>query len=243
MIFPVKYWVIFVESGGFPSEPELIKENCADEIADFGKQFKRIHKLYDNLGLYYPEECNTNYRDSWFHYRKLYKKKDEISILNEKYGLEEHLLRSAKDAQICFLQQLGYWLEIWYRYDDFLVCNNARVSEYEKLFQNLNTNWVRSIEEACPDDNELFANACLYYFLHHINSDVVKKNLQILIHSIKNLILDLRLGGVNISRPIDNIDYFRRCVAVFNKMCISLQKSGMLYLISSTGVILEECGK
>ena len=101
-------------------EIRAIKTECAEAIADFGMQFHIIQELYDELGIYYPEESNTNYRDSWFHYRKLYTKKDIITILNEKYGLEEHLLRAAKDAQIYFLQQLAGWLEVWYRYDKYL---------------------------------------------------------------------------------------------------------------------------
>lgn len=222
---------------------EHIKSVCAEEIAVFGIQFEVMYKLYEQLGLYYPEECNTNYRDSWFHYRKLYKKKDYVAILNEKYGLEEHLLRTAKDAQICFLQQLGYWLEVWYRHDDYMVCDMTKVSEYERLYQDLDKNWVKSIYFLTKGDEELFANACLYRFLCEIDSEKLERNLQMLIHSIKNLILELRLGGINISRPVDNICYLKRCVVVFNEMCKSLQEVGMLYLISSTALILTKCGK
>lgn len=220
-----------------------IKENCAREIEEFGMQFEKMHRLYGGFGLYYPEECNTNYRDSWFHYRKLYKKKDVISILNEKYGLEEHLLRAIKDAQIGFLQQLGYWLEIWYRYDEYMVCDILRTDEYRELYENLDTNWVKSIEELCLGDHELFANACLYRFITHIKTDEMIKKLQKLIHSVKNLILDLRLSGTNIFRPADNGDYIRRCVSIYNDMCRDLKESGMLYLISATEVIVEKCGK
>lgn len=224
-------------------ELELIKEKCAKEIAEFGVQFQILHKLYDILGLSYPEECITNYRDAWFHYRKLYKKKDSISILNEKYGLEEHLLRAAKDAQICLLQQLGYWLEVWYRYKDYMTCNMEMQEEYERLYGRLEKNWVRSLEESTEGNDELFANACLFRYIKYIDSGELQKKLQILVHSIKNLILDMRLGGVNISRPADNISYLKQCVSVYNDMCESLLSTGMLYIISSTEVILEKCGK
>lgn len=220
---------------------ELIKENCADEIDEFGVQFKNMKVLYGILGMQYPEECNTNYRDSWFHFRKMYRKKDIIAIYNEKYGLEEHLLRAAKDAQISFLQQLGYWLEVWYRNDEYMICDMNRSEEYDLLFEGIEDNWVRSIDEKVGDDYILFANACLYHYLLNIQSESVKIKLQILIHNIKNLILDLRLSGINISRPKDNVYYMKKCVSVYNEMCISLQETGMLYLLSSTGVILNSC--
>lgn len=220
---------------------DYVKETCADEIDEFGVQFKNMKKLYDVLGMRYPEECNTNYRDSWFHFRKMYKKKDIISIYNEKYGLEEHLLRAAKDAQISFLQQLGYWLEVWYRNDDYMICDMSRSEEYDLLFDKLEDNWVRCILEKVGEDYTLFANACLYHYLLRIQTESVKIKLQILIHNIKNIILDLRLSGVSISRPRNNIYYMKKCVSVYNDMCISLQETGMIYLLSSTRVILNSC--
>lgn len=81
---------------------ENLREDCANMIIEFGYQFQILQKVYAEFGLNYPYECHTNYRDSWFHYRKLYSKKDKVLISNEKYGLEEHLLRAARDAQINF---------------------------------------------------------------------------------------------------------------------------------------------
>ena len=221
---------------------ERIKEECAEEIATFGEQFEFIHRLYEIMGLYYPEECITNYRDSWFHYRKLYKKKDAIEVLNEKYGLEEHLLRAAKDSQICLLQQLGYWIEVWYRQDVWMDYDENESELYEKLLQSPEPNWVRSVESASEGNKELFAHTCLYYYRKYIDSTEMRNKLKALLHSIKNLILDLRLSGINISRPNDKVDYIRKCVEVYNNMCESLLEVRMIYLISSTSVILEQCG-
>ena len=142
-----------------------IKSECAEAIADFGMQFHIIQELYDALGLYYPEESNTNFRDSWFHYRKLYTQKDIITVLNEKYGLEEHLLRAAKDAQIYFLQQLTGWLEVWYRYNEYLKIPDIISKDDEEKLNMLSTegnNWVYQLWKLYGvTDQELFSRLCL----------------------------------------------------------------------------------
>lgn len=133
-----------------------IKSECAEAIADFGMQFHIIQELYDALGLYYPEESNTNFRDSWFHYRKLYTQKDIITVLNEKYGLEEHLLRAAKDAQIYFLQQLTGWLEVWYRLpnmNQIIIRLRQPFLCHQLLFIKL---LPRSQPSSCQDRNNFF---------------------------------------------------------------------------------------
>ena len=77
-----------------------------------------------------------------------------------------------------------------------------------------------------------------YFIL--IESDSVSFKLHVLIHSIKNLILDLCLNDGDIAHPKDNIIYLEYSIKVLNKMCDSLKNPGILYLISSTGVILNK---
>lgn len=220
-----------------------IKSECAEAIADFGMQFHIIQELYDALGLYYLEESNTNFRDSWFHYRKLYTQKDIITVLNEKYGLEEHLLRAAKDAQIYFLQQLTGWLEVWYRYNEYLKIPDIISKDDEEKLNMLSTegnNWVYQLWKLYGvTDQELFSRLCLVYYKKNILCDDLCLKLQQLIHSMKNLILDLRLGGINIYRPANKIYYVKQCVDLYNAMCSSLKDTQILYLISATDTILQ----
>lgn len=218
--------------------PTGLKEDCANTIMEFGEQFRILQIMYDEFGLDYPEECHTNYRDSWFHYRKLYNKKDVISVLNEKYGLEEHLLRAIKDAQIYFLQQIGQWLEVWYHHSEIL-CDYANPRMNQSLFETLDTNWVKSLWELSGKNEKMFADACVYWYRQNIYSVELGRQLQSLIHSLKNLILDLRLGGMNIFRPLDNIEYVRRSVALYEEICSSLEDSGMLYLLPATALIAK----
>lgn len=222
----------------------LIRKKCADSIFEFGEMFETMYELYEEFGLYYPKECNTNYRDSWFHYRKLYLKRDKVSVLNEKYGLEEHLLRAAKDAQIFLLQQLGEWLGIWESYDIYLKRDETSDLEYQAVLDQIPSdaeNWVSCLWNLCNKDKPLFANACLYRFEKEICTKNLQKKLQTLLCSIKNLILDLRLGGVNIYRPLDNTYYFAQCVDICDSIALSLQETGMLYLLSSTELIWDIC--
>lgn len=231
----------------YENEIEQIKEFCADEVAEFGDQFRVLHEIYSMMGWYYPEECNTNYRDSWFHFRKLYRKKDVVEILNQKFGLEEHLLRAAKDAQIFLLQQLGYCLEVWYDPEPYFLEEHLECEKYQEIVEQMpsekNHNWVSYIDSKTQENGELFTGACLMYFFKQINSSVLRKSLQMLIHSIKNLILDLRLGGVHIFRPEDNMYYLRRCVSVYNDMYQALEGTGLLFLIPVTEMILMYHGK
>ncbi len=222
----------------------LIRRKCSDSIFEFGMMFETIHELYEEFGLYYPKECNTNYRDSWFHYRKLCLKQDEMSVLNEKYGLEEHLLRAAKDAQIFLLQQLGEWLGIWGSYHVYLKRDNSRDSEYQAVLDQIPSdagNWVSCLWNLCDKDRLLFANACLYRFEIKIYTEKFQKKLQTLLCGIQNLILDLRLGGVNIYRPMDSSYYFAQCVGICDSVADSLRETGMLYLLSSTELIWDTC--
>lgn len=222
----------------------LIRKKCAESIFDFGLMFETMHGLYEEFGLYYPKECNTNYRDAWFHYRKLYLKRDEMSVLNEKYGLEEHLLRAAKDSQIFLLQRLGEWLGIWESYHIYLKRDKTRDLEYRDVLEKISTeteNWVSCLWNLCNKDGYLFANACLYRFENSIYCKEFQKKLQTLLDSIKNLILDLRLGGVNIYRPLNNSYYFTQCVDLCSSIACSLRQKGMLYLLSATELIWDIC--
>ncbi len=217
-----------------------LKTDCANIIVEYGEQFQILQKLYYEFGLDYPEECHTNYRDSWFHYRKLYNKKDIVSASNEKYGLEEHLLRAIKDAQICFLQQIGQWLEVWYHHRELLRgCTDQQMDQ--SLFESMGTNWVKSLWESSEKNEKLFAEACVYWYKQNIYSSELSRQLQTLLHNIKNLILDLRLGGMNIFRPLDNIEYARRSITLYEEMCSSLKNSGMLYLLPATSLIYKNC--
>ena len=235
-----------MQAGTASEEIALIKRKCANVIFEFDEAFQKMKELYDEFGLYYPKECNTNYRDAWFHYRKLYTRKDRISVLNEKYGLEEHLLRAVKDAQIYLLQQLGEWLEIWRNYNTYLVCDHFRDKEYIELLRSIppdERNWVLCIWKKSRGDRVLFSNTCLYQFEKKVNLDRLQKNFYELLCGIKNLILDLRLGGVNIYRPSDNLHYLRKCINIYNGICDSLRESHMQYLISSTELIYDICRK
>lgn len=222
-------------------EIDTIKKQCAEDIAEFGKQFQIIRELYEDFGFYYPEECITNYRDSWFHYRKLYVKKEILAVYNEKYGLEEHLLRAVRDAQIFLLQQLAFGLDIWYRHEKYVVCDMTQKDKYEKVLENFEENWVANLWQKTKDDTVLFANACIYQYISQIETDDVRTVLQKLIHSTKNLILDLRLNGVNIYRPIDNMYYVEQCIKIYNEICTKLKEAGVIYLVSPAVLIANTC--
>ena len=95
-------------------EKQQLNAYCSEEIYQYGKNYLKLKEIFDSYGYRMPVECWHNFRDSWFHYRKLYTRKERISVLNEKYAMEEHLLRAWKDAIIFLLQEISQGLEFWY---------------------------------------------------------------------------------------------------------------------------------
>ena len=101
-------------------------------------------------------------------------------------------------------------------------------------------NWVYQLWKLYGvTDQELFSRLCLVYYKKNILCDDLCLKLQQLINRIKNLILDLRLGGINIYRPANKIYYVKQCVDLYNAMCSSLKDTQILYLISATDTILQ----
>ena len=124
--------------------------------------------------------------------------------------------------------------------------DNFADTEYQTLLAQLpsdSENWVKNLWILCGKSKSLFANVCLYRFENKIYTKELQKKLQALLCSIKNLILDLRLGGVNIYRPLDNSFYFAQCVEICDSIASALQETGMLYLLSSTELIWDMCQK
>ncbi|MFR3948510.1 MAG: hypothetical protein ACLTZM_16440 [Ruminococcus sp.] len=78
------------------------------------------------------------------------------------------MLRAAKDAQIYFLQQLTGWLEVWYRYNEYLKIPDIISKDDEEKLNMLSTegnNWVYQLWKLYEvTDQELFSRLCLVYY-------------------------------------------------------------------------------
>lgn len=79
--------------------------------------------------------------------------------------------------------------------------------------------------------------------MNNILDEKLKEILKKLIHSLKNMILELRLGGINIYRPSDNVYFAKESIELYNSIVTDLHDTGLLNLLSATDLILYNCSK
>src|SRR5699024_655071 len=96
------------------SELNRIKLTYCDKIILFMQFRKDILKWYQAFDFQYPHSSENNYRDSWFHYRKIYQEHSAYEIICQSANFEEHLQRAEKDAIVYFWQKICGILEVWY---------------------------------------------------------------------------------------------------------------------------------
>ena len=77
---------------------------AAQKISIYYEYLSILEKWFSEAGWELPLPCRTNFRDAWFHFKKLYERKDYVKVVQEEYALEEHLIRAVKDAIICYYQ-------------------------------------------------------------------------------------------------------------------------------------------
>lgn len=258
MISPAKYWKITEgrQENGMQEkeiltsqEKQQLNEYCADEIYQYGRNYMKLIKVFESYGYRMPVECWHNFRDSWFHYRKLYTRKERISILNEKYAMEEHLLRAWKDAIIFLLQEISWGLEFWYAkgagYHGLEASIDAEaekiVNEVHKKAQETNMkqfNWSKAIVDGYGQvDERIRYQCCYFYYKKFISSKEMDKVLQKLLHSLKDLILLIRYSGTKIQRPNDPYEYMQRLLDLLDEINDKLNKDGAIFLISIGTVV------
>lgn len=225
-------------------EKQRLNAYCADEIYQYGNNYLKLKKIFDSYGYHIPVECWHNFRDSWFHYRKLYMGKERLSVLNEKYAMEEHLLRAWKDAIIFLLQEISEGLEFWYLKgtnfpdpESSMDAESKRIVNevHAKVEQENNTelsNWSKVIVDGYEKvDEETRYRCCYYYYKKFISSKDIDEILQKLLHSLKNFILQIRYSGTDIRRPNNPYEYMQRLLDLLAEINRKLKKSGALCLI------------
>lgn len=246
MISPAKYWRI-TENGqeNNMQEKEIFTDHekqqlnayCADEIYQYGNNYLRLKSIFDSYGYHMPVECWHNFRDSWFHYRKLYVEKERLSVLNEKYAMEEHLLRAWKDAIIFLLQEISEGLEFWYlRGTNYPDPGCVMDAESERIINEVHeknpTNWPKIIVDGYDNvDEKTRYKCCYYYYKKYISSKDIDEILQKLLHSLKKFILQIRYSGTKIKRPNDPYEYMERLLELLEEINGKLKKNGALFLI------------
>ena len=213
-------------------EKQNLIEHCADDIYQYGQKYMQLKKVYDAYGYCMPVECWYNFRDAWFHYRKMYTRKERVSVLNEKYAMEEHLLRAWKDGIIYLLQEISEGPEIEKIVDEVYRDIAQQNNEGECL------NWSKVFVDGYQKIKlESRFQCCYYYYKKYISSAEMDKNLQKILHGLKDLVLEIRYSGTNIKRPNNPYEYMQKLLDLIADINSKLQKNGALYLISISSIV------
>lgn len=232
-------------------EKQNLIEHCADDIYQYGQKYMQLKKVYDAYGYCMPVECWYNFRDAWFHYRKMYTRKERVSVLNEKYAMEEHLLRAWKDGIIYLLQEISEGLEFWYLNSlDSDVDSVPPEPEIEKIVDEVYRDIAQQNNEGeCLNWSKVFVDGyqkiklesrfqcCYYYYKKYISSAEMDKNLQKILHGLKDLVLEIRYSGTNIKRPNNPYEYMQKLLDLIADINSKLQKNGALYLIPISSIV------
>lgn len=108
-----------MSSDNYISDGKLdeIRKEYGEKIIAFSDVQQQLKGWYDKFGFSYPFSSINNYRDSWFHFRKIWTERSLYEMISQMATLDEHLQRAEKDAVVNFFQMISQKLEFWYGMD------------------------------------------------------------------------------------------------------------------------------
>lgn len=213
-------------------ELENIQTNNCKQIENYIKLREKWLVYYEEFGIKYPLTSDNNFRDSWFHYRKIYKERSKDEAVREIANFEEHLQRAERDLAVKFLQDISCSLEKWYLYglkEQKLNIDKSVnfIKEWNKCFGCFDSNniikreWANSLYDFCRSNNK---NADEYrenfsvIFYTYVWNDKFKYELQKMLHKIKNIVLQVRLCSTEIDRTDSVGRLTERCSLVIDEL-------------------------
>ena len=223
------------------SDHQSLSLYSADMLLVCRKKMKELEELYKLEQLPFPIQCRTNFRDAWFHYKKVYERFDSIKVQQEQYAMEEHLIRVLKDAITVLFNAYAYWIEnVYYLLDEKqtvlkVLQNNDKEDEYYKKCIDIDINvhyWYKAVndkitgkkdkKDITPEEDAIIKDVTLRLFLERADLNAYRKVLQECMHKIKNYSLRTRLEGIEIYRPENSEEYLDDFSEVFGEMKILL---------------------
>lgn len=227
-----------------------IRKEYGDKVVSFSKVKQQIEKWYEYFELSYPLSSVNNYRDSWFHYRKIWMERSFYEVTCQMATFNEHLQRAEKDAIVNFFQIISQELEFWYyiknenipeEWLESIRHNVAEVRDASNLEESRNNLWVCRLFEKYKCSEQEASYALVYvaqkYFL---NSEEERRQLQKLLHLVKNTTLKIRLDAIDIRRIEYPGEYLGLYEEYYKKLCTFFEKEeerGLFYLLGMTNVV------
>lgn len=216
------------------AEHDWYANRTAEKLIVYFDYLDKLNRWFMESGLEMPLACRTNFRDTWFHFKKLYERRDYVKIVQEEYALEEHLIRAIKDAIICYYQIYIRKIERVYQYliaDKLSTCitpENIKEIQNRVHFITISTEkWDLEIKKYVnPDmDMQLYLEAVCYIYSRDVDGRKASRQLQKCLHMVKNYYSKLRLNGTDIYRPSSDEAYMKECEEVFVKMMECLEEN------------------
>ena len=84
----------------FDSKLEKIQADYGQEIENYIRIRDSWLEIYGEFGIPFPATSDNNFRDSWFHYRKIYKERNEEEMIRQIANYDEHLQRAERDLVV-----------------------------------------------------------------------------------------------------------------------------------------------
>lgn len=210
----------------------------AQKIIMYFKYLYFLERWYDEVGWELPLPCRTNFRDAWFHFKKLYERKDYVKIVQEEYALEEHLIRAVKDAIICYFQTYISDIEIVYKSLKQVSISNTDIKQYKKVAAAISidvnsSSWALDLHKFLSEAKEKvsYEEIAWYIYCRDMDTNIVAENMQKCLHMIKNYYSMLRLNGTDIYRPVSEEQYMDECQKVYNLMIDCLEENKLKNVI------------
>lgn len=206
-------------------DQEDVRRNNCRKIDQYRTVREEIRQWYAEFGFDFPHSSENNFRDSWFHYRKLYQERSANEIIGQTATLDEHLQRAEKDSIIYLFQKVSEALELWY---DAALNKGKSGGPSDDLESGISSmyihtaaapnRWVTLMQKRYSDDVPAFAEHCMRVAERYILTDSFRMDAQNMIHELKDHVLEIRMGGAHIQRMGSPGDYYRKVKPSFERL-------------------------
>lgn len=227
------------------NELEEIRKKYGQKLIGFLNVQEKMAEYYQKFDLRYPNSCINNFRDSWFHYRKIWEEHSYFSIISQMSTLDEHLQRAERDAVVNLLQMLSQKLEFWYlirKKGDMDAIKNKLGEEHVSICEKIELEKYDSLlryRELFPEDEVKATLALVYAVSENLpKQKECYKEMQDILHCIKNNILKIRLGASEIDRLNEPGEYLECCRNVLDKIWASKYYGVYLFFIQIYDVVM-----
>ncbi len=191
------------------NQMEEIRYKYGNKIVLFSKAQRTIKQWYKAFVLQYPPSSINNYRDSWFHYRKIWTERSYYEVTCQTANFDEHIQRAEKDAIVNFFQIMTEHIEFWYHVNkieipadmiDYITKDVEKIYKKSEILDKQGKFWIVELFNYYKSEREAVFSVIYAAQQYVLNSKEILRQLQLLLHNIKNITLNIRLGASDIDR-------------------------------------------